>query len=237
MPRRTRKQRTRKQRGGSMVRDERLSASTRRADLAITTNQRGGSNNEKATLENVLGVSSAIGYEANTLIPGLGLSRRSRSNYLTNLAREKAIRYNQKILFQLWLSPRETIQEKLQKDPFLKKASINHGKKVLLKFDDEIESIENQISYQRYELMYGRDAPYIARNDLQYFQGKLEEVERKRAFFIEFLEKEAPDVLRDYEMNPYNNNNNYYQQNNNNQNNNNYGNAMRALYGNENNNI
>ena len=53
--------------------------------------QRGGSNNETPTLENVLGIVAGVGYKKEMLPTSGALSTRSRSNYLTGLYRKKAI--------------------------------------------------------------------------------------------------------------------------------------------------
>jgi hypothetical protein len=61
--------------------------------MSKTRKQRGGSNNnENASLENVLGITAAVGYNKNVLGKGSALSTRSRSNYLTNTLRKKKLR-------------------------------------------------------------------------------------------------------------------------------------------------
>lgn len=61
--------------------------------MTKTRKQRGGSNNnEKATVENVLGITAAVGYNKNVLGKGSALSTRSRTNYLTNTLRKKKLR-------------------------------------------------------------------------------------------------------------------------------------------------
>jgi hypothetical protein len=63
-----------------------------RAGSTVVTDQRGGANNETPTLENVLGIAAGVGYKREVLPTSGALSTRSRSNYLTGLYRNKAIK-------------------------------------------------------------------------------------------------------------------------------------------------
>lgn len=205
--------------------------------------QRGGSN-EKPTLENVLGISSMVGYNRNTLLPGLQLSKRSASNYETQMAYKTAI--VKKRLFELWSRDPSEIEAKLKENPRLKQFSIQEAKKILRKFYQKFDDIEMSLDERRYSLRYGRNAHYIVEQDIEDFEEMKANLVNKLEYFEAFLEKESPGLLgtinvnnnNNYYANFYsnnrNNNNNQNNQNNQNNNNNNYGNAMRRLYGNEN---
>lgn len=89
---------------------------TRKNSQRKTRKQRqtGGANNEKATLENVLGIAAGVGYRREVLPTSSALSTRSRSNYLTGLYRKKAIAesklkreidYEMKAILNLYLDP------------------------------------------------------------------------------------------------------------------------------------
>jgi hypothetical protein len=202
--------------------------------------QRGGSN-EKPTLENVLGISSMVGYNKNTLLPGLQLSKRSASNYETQMAYKNAI--VKKGLFELWSKEPSEIEAKLKENPRLKQFSIQEAKKILRKFYQKFDDIEMSLDERQFELRYGRNAYHIVMRDIEEFEEMKANLVNKLEYFEAFLEKESPGLLGTIDIN---NNNNYYanfysnnRNNNNNQNNqnnqnNNYGNAMRRLYGNEN---
>jgi hypothetical protein len=195
--------------------------------------QRGGSN-EKPTLENVLGISSMVGYNKNTLLPGLQLSKRSASNYLTQMAYEQAVL--KKGLFELWSKEPQEIEAKLLEMPNLKKFSIQDAKKILRKFYEELDGIDMSLDERHYELLYGRNARRIVLQDIEEFEEIKEKLNTKLAYFEEFLEQESPGLLNTINLN---NNSNYYQnyqnyENNIQNNNNNYGNAMRQLFQNQN---
>ncbi len=205
--------------------------------------QRGGSN-EKPTLENVLGISSMVGYNKNTLLPGLQLSKRSASNYETQMAYKNAI--VKKGLFELWSKEPSEIEAKLKENPRLKQFSIQEAKKILRKFYQKFDDIEMFLQERRYSLQYGRNAHHIVEQDIEDFEEIKENLVNKLEYFEAFLEKESPGLLgtininnnnnyyANYYSNNRNNNNNQNYQNNQNNQNNNYGNAMRRLYGNEN---
>lgn len=193
--------------------------------------QKGGSE-ESNVFQNVLGITSAVGYNKEALIPGLQLSKRTASNYLTQLMYKRAHRnYEEGLLdrdiYELWDENPSMIQSKLKAFPILRTISLQNAKRILREFNNDLQSIQSTIEEREFDLRYGtsRDARYIIKSDIEDFREIYADKYRQLQYFEEFLRKERPGYLETVNLNS--NNNNIH-----NNENNNYGNAMRRMYGN-----
>ncbi len=150
--------------------------------------QSGGSN----TLENVLGVASAVGYNREALIPGLELSKRSASNTLTQMALNRAVLKS--TLYDVWKGAPSVIVERLR-SPLFKNVSIQEARTLLRNFRRELDGLQSEINRLRYELQHGgRNAPHIIRSDLQDFREMHRELQESLRYFEQFLEREQPGL-------------------------------------------
>ena len=197
--------------------------------------KRGGSQ-ESNKFQNVLGITSMVGYNKEALLPGLQVSKRTASNYLTQMAYQQALKRN---LFKLWMMKPSLIESMLKQYPALKKKTIEDANKIARGFRVELANLEIKIDEREYELQYGRNAPRIVQADIDHLENQKGLFEERFDYFKDFLEAESPGILNSLNLNNYNESN-YYQNtynnynNANNTNNNNYGNTLRQLFENEN---